>query len=359
MGYCSKFVIPDREINNLFGNYDVEKMRLAFIRDWGLPPNEKMISNPYYHKLSILVLYGARNNKQDIAEYAIKLILYRMWNGRLLKLIKWCNPEIMASVVSNTKQRLIKKYSNPLDLIQQYFAPTLYSKYKSYILRDSAETKRLVQQCFSRLKQLFGSNKQLNLNTSEYTYTTGLQSEYYKAHEDRNKISSKGSNDLDQDISNSDIQSLIENITTSIIMGKTNYSANFVDRVYSKIVSIRKNTIVDILSKMHHIKYRDFLYEFVEIFLRRFRGVAQSRICSDEIYSIIETRIISSKNTQDVNHIKRVCDLMIIKIFETDFPNRQYSKTYMEYTDNARSSYRKIIIYGIGYNIQKTLCDFR
>ena len=98
----------------------------------------------------------------------------------------------MAYVVSNmmNKKYYANKYSTPLEMIVQWFVPTIYNKYKSNIISNSDETKRLFEQCFNRLRQIFRSNKVADLDTGGIKYTSGLQPLYFEAKQKGLKISS-------------------------------------------------------------------------------------------------------------------------------------------------------------------------
>lgn len=363
-GYCAKFAIPDKDINNIFKEFPSvidDDIKNSFITTWNLPSNKAhMHSNIYYHRLLLSMLYGVKNNKEQIVLFSISLILYRIWNGRLTKLIKWCNPEIMNAAIADISDNrtLVKKYSNPLALIQDYFAPTLYKKYKSYLLRDSSTTKIVFEQCYNRLKQIFGSNARNDLKTGQTIYQTGLQPYYYKAHASKNKISKSGTDleELDDRFSTSTADSLIENVTTFIVFANNiNYSNAFVQDVASKIKGLRSTTVPTILKNIHQSKYHDLIREIVEIFFRRIRGISQSQICSDVIFREVQTKIISSKNNQDVNHLKKLTDKLLDEIFNNDL-DKKYTD-YLLKTENQRAQYKIIVFYGIAYNIRRSICD--
>lgn len=362
-GYCSKFSIPDKEINVLFLDFPSvsdQSINNAFIADWAVPPNANMHRNVYYHKLLLLVLFGARRQKDDLARYALSLVLFRIWNGRLCRLIKHCNPEVMAAAISQATNRLLKKYDTPLDLIQNYFAPTIYEKYKdhNYLLRDSSETKRVFEQAHNRIRQLFGSNDKKDLVTGETRYQTGLQPFYYKAHANRSKISSNKNSDTEDKFNSSEIESLIEHVSRFITTYKQcSYDKVFIEMVTNNIKGLSSATITLILSKIHQLKYNDNIREIVELMFRRLRGMSTPEVCSPKLYEQIRIRIASSKNTQDVDFLKRITDKMLDDIFRNDL-DKKYDN-YLTKSENHRSQIRNIIFYGVGYNIQKAICEYK
>lgn len=363
-GYCGKFAIPDREINLLFIDFPSltnEEINNAFIKDWNVPSSANMHTNLYYHRLLLIALYGARKNKDELALFALKLLLYRIWNGRLCKLIKWCNPEIMAAAIASlTDNRMyVKKYATPLDLIQNFFAPSIYTKYKSYLINDGIETKRVFEQCYNRVKQLFGSNSRKDLVTGETKYQTGIQPAYYKAHENKNKIvKNRGELEFEDKFTTSNADELIETVTSFITLSRqVRYSPEFVSMVSQNIKGLKSSTVPLILSKIHQIKYNDLIREIIELYFRRLRGITETELCSSKFFASIKTRIIASKNTQDVDFLKRLSDKLLDNIFKDDL-DKSYTD-YMTKTDNQRSQYKIIIFYGIAYNIQRALCEYK
>jgi hypothetical protein len=304
----------------------------------------------------LIVLYAAKNNKPILGEFALKLILYRIWNGRILKLIKWCNPEIMAAAVSTTTQRLIKKYSTPLDLIQNHFAPTIYATYVSYLIRDSGATKRVFEQCFDRIKQIFGQDSRVDLTTGERRYHKGIQPAYYDAHANKNRIVKKQIDD-DDGFNSSKTNSLIETVVTFITVKQTKYDPKFVELVASNIKGLKTASIPAILTKIHQMKYSDIIREIVELYFNRLRGISENDLCASKFYDTVKINIISSKNNQNVEYIKLLCDKLLDSIFKNDM-DKKYND-YMKLSSNARAPYKNIIIYGIGYNIQRAVCEYK
>lgn len=359
-GFCSKFVIPDRNIDTVFFDFpslNNDEIKRAFITDWVVPESSNMHTNLYYHRMLLIALYAMKRNKDELGKYALSLVLFRIWNGRLCHLIKYCNPEIMASAVARATSRLLKKYDSPLDLMQKYFAPTIYEKYTPYILRDSSETKRMFEQCHNRVKQFFGSNNQVDLATGETRYQTGLQPEYFKAHKNKTSI---GTNDIESEdkFSSSQSEAVIDHVSRFITTYKQiNYDSAFIAMVTSNIKGLSSSTVTTILSKIHQLKYNDIMREIVEVFFRRLRGVSTQEMCSSHLFEQIKTRINSSKNTQDVEFLKRITDKLLDEIFRNDLDKKYDS--YLDKSENHRSQIRNIIFYGIGYNIQKATCEYK
>lgn len=362
-GYCTRFIIPDKEFQSIFSdvpNLTDTNIKTAFKVGWKVDKPSHMHENLYYLKLSLLAYHAAKTNNDELGEISLRLILFRIWNGRITRLIKWCNPEIMAAAISNCKSKkfLFNKYENPLDLIQLYFAPTIYAKYKDYMLRDVAESKRLFEQCFHRIRQIFGSSDKPNIEGGGTRYTSGLQPFYYAAYEKKDKI---GFNNKDTDtefedrISTSNISVLVNNIVTHMTVTSNIYDDEIVNLIYNDVKGIKKNRISEILEKMHQLKYSDYLQDIIELYFRRFSGASERVFCSPDYYNNIKSRIVSSKNNVDIANLKQLVDLLLDQIFKTDF-EKPYTD-YMQKTPNQRSQYKIIIYYGIAYNINKVMCS--
>jgi hypothetical protein len=364
-GYCARFIIPDKEFTLIFNDIPEltdDNIKKAFKLGWSMPADRQshMHDNIYYQKLCLLVYHAAKTNNTEFGEFVLRLILFRIWNGRITKLIKWCNPEIMAAAIANCKSRKFKfkQYSTPLDLIQQYYAPTIYAKYKDYMLRDVAESKRLFEQSFHRIKQLFGSGSKPDLETGTTRYTSGLQPFYYAAYENKDKIGYNKSNsesDFDDRITSSNISTLVNNIVTHMTVTSNVYNDDIVKLISSNVKGIKHSKIVTILEKMHQLKYSDYLQDIVELYFRRFSGSSEKDFCSPNYYDKIKSHIVASKNNQDIINLKQLVDLLLDQIFKTDF-DKPYTD-YMEKTPNQRSQYKMIIYYGIAYNINKVICS--
>lgn len=362
-GYCARFIIPDKDFLLIFNDIPELKddaLKEAFRLAWNAPKHANMHNNIYYLKLCLIIYYATKNNKTEMGQLALRLILFRIWNGRITRVIKWCNPEIMAAAIANCKSNKFKfkQYATPLDLIQQYFAPTIYDKYKDYLLRDPNETKRIFEQCHHRIKQIFGSSSKPDLETGATKYQSGLQPFYYKAYEQREKIGfNKNDNesDFEDRISSSNTSVSINNIVTHITVTSNVYDEWIVDFIASKIKGIKKSKITTILEQMHQLKYADILQDIIELYFRRFSGIAERDICSNTFYERVRTSIVTSKNNQEISDLKKLVDLLLDQIFKNDL-DKSYDD-YMSKTSNQRSQYKIIIYYGIAYNINKVICD--
>ena len=359
-GYCTTFIIPERDIYHLFDEVGVTKDQInqAFSLQWQVPTAAKMHNNPYYHILLLCILVGAKNDMDQLAQQALTLMLFKLWNGRLKSSIPHCDASTMNYVVSNmmNKKYLPNKYSSPLEMIQSYFVGTIYNKYKSNIVSNSTETKRLFEQSFNRLRQIFRSGAVADLDTGGSKYSSGLQPLYFDAKQKGLKISSSKSSDMVDNESGSGFgfEDQVDNITNYIVMNANpNYSTQFIDFLKEQSKSQEQN-IRTILTSLHKMEYVDYIKELLELIFRRISDMTQQNICAQSFMNEIQKRIISSKHNHDVNQIKAITDKLLQNILETKF-SRPYN--YMGYSDTNRSQLRRIVIYMLSYNIQKLNCQ--
>jgi hypothetical protein len=261
----------------------------------------------------------------------------------------------MQYVIQNmmSKKFLPTKHETPFELVTQHFTPTIYAKYKSYIQKDPKETKRLFEACFNRIRQIFRSDRVADLKNGEIKYRSGLQPLYFDAKERNLKVSTTVSNSetgIETSLTSHSIEEDIDSITNYIVMNHNPiYEEKFVEFLKSQS-SAQKNSITQILTSLHSITYTDHLREILESIFRR---VQLNNICSPSFMEEIQSKVVSSKHTPDVTRIKDICDRLLGDIMKNKFTN-QYD--YMQYSSTNRAQLRRIVIYGLGYNIQKYKC---
>jgi len=243
------------------------------------------------------------------------------------------------------------KHETPFELITQYFTPTIFKKYKSYAQKDPVETKRIFQACFNRIRQIFRFDRVADLNTGEIKYRSGLQPLYFKAKEKNLKISTTVSNSesgVESSLSSNAIEEDIDNITNYIVMNhQPVYPDEFIEFLKTQS-SAQKTAIVKILTSMHSLTYTDSLREMLEFMFKR---ISLSNLCSSDFMTEVKNKIISSKHTSDVNRLKDLCDVFLKIIFQ-----KQFNIDYDKYSSTNRAQLRRIIMYGLAYNIQKYKC---
>jgi hypothetical protein len=359
-GYCVTFVIPEKDVYHLFDEIGITKDQInqAFSVQWQVPASARMHNNPYYHILLLCILLGAKTDNDYLAQNALTLMLFKLWNGRLKSSIPYCHANTMAYVVSNMMNRkyLPNKYATPLEMITQYFVGTIYTKYKPNIIGNSDETKRLFEQSFNRLRQIFRSGAVADLDSGGMKYSSGLQPLYFDARQKGLKISTTRSDEMSnpEDGNSSGFEDQVDNITNYIVTNSSpKYPTQFMEFLRDQSKSQEPNILI-ILNSLHKMEYVDYIKELLELIFRRISGMSQQNICAQSFMTEIQKRIISSKHNHEVNQIKAICDKLLQNILETKF-QRPYN--YMGYSDTNRSQLRRIVIYMLSYNIQKFNCQ--
>lgn len=262
----------------------------------------------------------------------------------------------MQYIIQNmmSKKFVCTKYETPFEMVTQYFTPTIITKYKSYVLKDSKEIKRVFDACFNRIRQIFRSDPVVDLNTGGTKYRSGIQPLYFEAKSKNLKISTTVSNSetgVETSLTSHSADEDIDSITNFIVMNHSpKYEDKFVDYIKTQS-SAQKSSIIQILNSIHSIHYVEYIREILESIFRR---VTINNICAPSFLDDIQTKIVASKHTPDVTRIKDICDKLLIEIMQTKF-NPPYD--YMKYSSTNRAQLRRIVIYGIAHNMQKYKCN--
>jgi len=192
-GYCITFKNVESDVLNLYNKLglDQHKVSAAFVADWVIPSTAYMANNPYYHILLLIVLYAIHQKNRKLATDALTIYMIKTWNGRKTRYIQYCNVDTMRYVIANLSGKFYaRSYDSPLIMISDKFAPTLIDKYAPQILRDSKQTKRLFDQAFTRIRQLFVQNMKPNLITGRNEALGGIAALYHAAKKKGYSISS-------------------------------------------------------------------------------------------------------------------------------------------------------------------------
>jgi len=363
-GFCMKFNIPKNEILGIFDAVDSfgrDEVTSAFITQWEIPGGTFMYADLYYHNLLLLIAHGIIVKNKQLTEAAQLLMMIKLWNGRSIGSIRFCDPDVMQYVTTQMMNRksLPHKYVNPFEMIITHFVPTLLAKYSPNILRDSSQTKILFNQSFNRLRQLFRSDAIPDKVSGKPRYKSGLQPLYFKAKEQGYRFSTMSSgggedSSVGDILSSSGFDEQIENVTNYIVMNISPiYDQQFLDFVNSES-TIKLATIEKVVKSIHSHRYIEEIREIVELTFARLGNTPKTKFCSPGFMKdIIKKKIISSKHTPDVIQLKKVADILLEKILE-DKLDKQFS--YNVWSNTQKSQWRRIIVYAIGYNIQRQVC---
>lgn len=365
-GYCISFKNVESDVLNLYNKFGLDQAKVseAFASDWVIPKSAYMANNPYYHILLLIVAYALHNRNLKIAHDAMTIFMIKTWNGRKTKYIPYCNIETMRYVIANLSGKFYaRKYDSPLLMISDKFSPTLVEKYKEQILRDSKQTKRLFDQAFGRIRQLFVQNMKPDLNDGSgiNKATGGIAPLYHEAKAKGYSISSPKVVNNNDDNSQSSLEmytsdsheEAINNITTHIIVNHNPvYSPQFINYVSQVSKNGIKSQIEVLLKSVHNIRYQEHIKEMLGLMFKQLPIFDEQELCGPKFYETVRQRIISSKHSPNVTQIKQICDLLLVDIFDNSIKNVSYNN----YSTPVRGKCRAIIFLGFAYNIQNYLC---
>jgi len=365
-GYCISFKNVEADVLNLYDKYGLDQAKVseAFAKDWEIPKTAYMANNPYYHILLLIVLYALKKNNEKIAKDAMTIFMIKTWNGRKSKFIKYCDVDTMRYVIANLSGKFYaRKYDSPLLMISEKFAPSLIETYKRRVLTDSKNTKRLFDQAFVRIRQIFVQGMKPDITGGGGSKATGgIAHLYHEAKKKGYSISSpkvmQNSGD-DSAISSLEMytsdshEEAINNITTFIII---NHNPRYSPQFISYVSQVSKNGIrsqIEILLKsIHNIRYQAHIKEILGLMFKQLPVFEKQELCSPKFYDIVKQKIISSKHSPNVTQIKQLADMLLVEIFNNDIKTVSYN----DYSPPVRGKCRAIIFLGFAYNIQNYIC---
>lgn len=357
-GYCFKFTLPMTVVNKLYSdlNLDQTKISNAFMKDWG-PKLTRMHQDSYYQILLLIIYYGIKNNRKYLTDNALMLILMKIWNGRKRTFFpKFCNPKIMNYVVNNmtTSRHNVSKYPNPVSLLKDYFVPTLTKKYENEIKNDIHKLKRLFEQCYSRIYELFVQNPRFNIDSGKNEAQGGLLPLYMKAREEGLYMQNTSTDEESQfsDFSSSSNREQInQHVVDAITMNPNPQYPNTIIQNINKMTKVSNRIIHNILKELHNHKHYDYLIEINSLILSKTNVVDKSDICNPNFKANIRKNIIKSKNNTDIKKLQSLINELLDKILP-----KVVGTNLNKYSNVHQLQIRNVIIYGLEYNLVKTMC---
>lgn len=361
-GYCMTLKVPEHFVKSLpprMGFTD-DRIRNAFCEEWEVDKSAPMKANSYYHILTLLIGFGVRQNLPEIQKCCLAMLLCKIWNGRRMHFIQYCNPDIMRYVISNLNGKyLSRKHESPMSLIIDHFVPTILDKYAPEIKKDSYKLKRLFEQTWGRIYQIFISNKRPNLLTKETKGTSGLAPLYYEAKEKGLSIKKTTMTGKEDDAnvldsySSHEFDDIITGITNYIVMNiNPHYDSEFINYI-SRTSTVNLKATEIILKAIHNNKYIDWIRDILELMFRQMQVTSKSEICNrDTFMTLIRKKFISSKHSPNITQLKKIIDELLENIFDDAVKYVSYSS----YSTPRQGHLRKVIFYGFAHNIQKYMC---
>ena len=360
-GYCFTFILPMTMVKNLITTLKTDENTLlkTFQADWGRTLTQ-MHNDSYYQILLIVLYYALMNNKKYLADNTLMLILMKVWNGRKRTFFRYCDPKVMNYVVNNmmTRRHHMNKYDSPISLLKDYFVPSILKKYAPEIQQDIGKLKRLFEQCYGRIFQLFLQNPKINLDTKQKENQGGLLHLYLKAKEEGLHMSSmnvrSGEDDdssFDQYSSTSNRDEIVNTVVDKITMNPNpTYPLPILQQI-NKNTKVANKIIEKILTSIHEHKNHNILTDVLSIILTKTNIVDKSDICSSQFKDNIKRNIISSKNNPDVKKLQSLLNTML-----EDILPKILNVKLSQYSNVHQMQIRNVIVYGLEYNLIKNIC---
>lgn len=365
ISYCMIFMMNSdkiaKEISKML-SIDLNELSHAFKIAWNLPSHDlKMYGNPFYHIMLLLYTYSIRNGRDDIGRNAMKLLLMKLWNGRLKRAIQYCKPEYMNYVINNmiTNRRLFRKYSNPFSLLTEYFLPSVYDNdnYKKLVRTDVANTKIIFTRLYNRITQLFYQDYYDDPVTGKSGPKSGIANLYYKAYEEGKKMTSSGSSPEGSEsslekLTGDEIEHVISKmIDLMITYQDKSYSDEIVDLI-SKSCMMKPEGIYKIIDALHRHENEELIRDVAIKIINMIYPTSRNKVCTSYFFvNTIKMKIISSKNTPSISALNESVFMLLRKIYE------HMGYNFDSYSTSRKLHLRNMIIYLISYFLQKAICS--
>jgi len=364
-GFCFKFSLPQLSVGKLYTKLNLNPVETlyAFKSDWGQVLTE-MHKDKYYQILLLLVYHGIIKNNPPIASNALMLITMKIWNGRMDRFFpSFCNKNIMKYVVSSmmTNRHGISKYENPTVLLKNKIVPKLLETYSDQIKSDpSNKLKRLFEQSYARIYQLFVFNNRRNLKTKEVEAQGGILPLYMKAYKEGLYIkipvvNKTGDNEnpppFDEYSTTHNRDDIVQKTVNAIVMNSTSQYPNSLIQNINTKTKVSSKIIEKILHSMHNNKNYEILQNLIVLILSRTNVFSVNDICSGVFSNNLQKNVISSKNNEDVNKIQKLLDIMLTNIFREDL-----QLDFNVYSNVQKIKIRSVILFGIEYNLFRVNC---
>lgn len=360
--YCFKFNIPLSGVNNFYKILSLNPVEvgLNYKSDWGNTLTA-MHKDPYYQILLLIIYHAIKQKKEPLAANALMVLLLKIWNGRKSHFFKYCDKRVMKYVVSNmlTNRHGMSKFETPFTLLKDHFTPTILSKYGPEIDNDISKLKRLFEQCYARVFQIFAFNPRTNIQTGKPEAQGGLLPLYMKARAEghyitKPTISSGEDNEapgFEEYATTHNRDDIIHKTVDFIVMNKqVSYPASLISDINKK-TNVSNKIIEKILESIHNHDYYDLLQNMIILILSRCKISSVGDICKGGFSNNIQKNIISSKNNDEINKLQKLIDIILGKIF-TESLNLRFDN----YSVVHKIKIRNVIIYALEYNLFRVNC---
>jgi hypothetical protein len=362
-GYCFKFILRLKSYKQILQLVNITERDLltAFTKEWGSSAmSNRMHADPYYQTFNFFLYLGIKDNDSKIAESALSAVLYKLWNGRKVKFLQYCNKDIMNYVTNYmcNKKHLANKHATPFELIQNHFVPTLLEKYGNEVRSNSTNLKKLFEQAFSRIRQLFVSRNRIDIQTGSTVSDGGLLPLYTKAHKEglsMSKVSIHANEDGETSFSDfttaSNLDEIITGTVEKIVMNPNpNYSNMFIDNLRQEY-KIKRDVIIKFLKQLHNYKYHDQLHDIYSVLLKQTRVMIKDDICKPSFIEMVKKNVTSSKNNVDSVQLSKM-----LMILSEDILKVVVNRSISEYSTVYQIQIKKMVVRILIYNLKQNVC---
>ena len=365
-GYCFSFFIRIKMFKDMMKltGLTPEKLTAMYTHEWGKAPlTNHMHSDTYYQFYLFMLYYYTKEKNEKLINNCMINILLKLWNGRKKKYIPYCDKNVMEYVVNymTSKKHMTNKYSNPLELVQNYFTPTLLKKYSPNIKSKGAVgLKQIFESAFTRMRQIFVFNPVVDIKTGKSVSTGGLRAMYMNAKDNNLSIKTLHLHDRKDDetpinfsdyITINNLDKIIDKTVSKITMNSSpKYSDVFINNLY-KDYGVKKVTISHMLTSLHNYEYKEQLTNIYSIILQQTKVIDKSDICNPTFTKSIN-KLLKSKNNKDINILKENVFTLLDGIM------RDYLKIkpLTSHSNNHLIQLHKLLIRGLIYNLRSSVC---
>jgi hypothetical protein len=359
--YCHRFIIPTAKVLKIFQivGFTEQDLDNAVTTEWQLPKEVIMRHDPYYQILTFLIYYGIKNNNDKLVKLSYIFMLIRLWNGRLGRFLKYCDEKIMKYVITymGSNRHLFKKYPSPFNLINDYFIPTILSKYEPIIKNNYLKLNTLLDQGHDRIKQIFVYNPIVNIQSGKKEASGGILYLYIKAKNENLYLSTpkiSEEQNYDEYITINNRETIIQQTCNEMSMNPNpTYAQDFIKSLNERL-TISVKSIELILKALHKYDYYDLIQEILLIMLAQLKINVKTELCSTNFYTLVDRNIISSKNNKDSKKLQELINNLLVKIFDDVI-----HKKFDSFSNVQQIKLRNLIILGLAYNLRKINCHHK
>lgn len=293
----------DIELLNLMG-VSADTIRRAG-NEIGFSLLHRMQSDPYYITLSYLYFYGARINNSVLRQFALTLILVKLYRGRIARMWKRGFDETTVRYVMEKKLRstsMAKKFPNTFEAIIMEWVPRIDAKYWELVRDHPAHELRgmssILTASHTRINQMY----------------VGLAKHYYDAFADGFKTGSNmGNEDMQEKGNMTRIGDFTERIYTAMVYINNPISEEDKNEI-RKATNTSHNFIATFESFIKEPNNEQEIRELIELFLTVLKVESNHDIANMNL-SHIGSEISKAKAKEQILKIKLITEGILKYLF--------------------------------------------